>query len=570
MPIAHEPVPDVSATVPGTATALAHPSDSDASPAVAASYARKSTFKDTGLAEQHSTNTTRATRDGAVVPSAYQFGDDAISGKTTSREGLDEVLELIRSGSAPFKRIYIRDRDRLARASDPRFAMWFEYECKLHGVQVCYATDAHHLEFGDERSANEMAGYITGAVQNVQAFDELRAIRERTRRGMLNTLKDGYYVNSEAPYGFRRCLVNRSTKAFVREIPQGETVRMAGHSFGLRLHAGSLAAIQAIFVGIVARKCDTAIARELNEGKYPTPASGPWIPSIIRQIARNPIYMGDYVFKRELPGTPIPYSSIDSSDPVDRPIIPRELWLLANEILDSRAAVAQQAKASHPRYLLTRLLTCSYCGSNLFGHRQIRRVKTNARVTAYRHHPLRSKGAVASGESCPFVNRYVRAEPLEEAALEATARFLESGEIVAIARATLREMERSEKETSAVESMDEAEARFKRAESAALEANIRAARAASLAEKAIHDATMKLMIKDMDDAQTHMQHLREKAADLAKALERIPKLEAELAILRNTFREGSPEAKKRVVAAVIERMDIDLSTDTVTIRVRAA
>jgi hypothetical protein len=78
------------------------------------------------------------------------------------------------------------------------------------------------------------------------------------------------------------------------------------------------------------------------------------------------------------------------------------------------------------------------------------------------------------------------------------------------------------------------------------------------------------LTKDVEDAESHLEHLRQKAASLTMAAARIPKLELELETLRTAFYRGTHEDRKRVVAAVIERMEADLLSDTITVRVRAA
>ena len=82
--------------------------DGDAPPAVpvhglAASYARKSEFKEAAIDAQHTTNVQRAHRDGWQLVDQLCFADDNTSGLKTTRDGMEDLLALIMSGKAPFR-----------------------------------------------------------------------------------------------------------------------------------------------------------------------------------------------------------------------------------------------------------------------------------------------------------------------------------------------------------------------------------------------------------------------------------------------------------------------------------
>lgn len=111
---------------------------------LAASYARSATLSGDGLREQHATNIKCAVEDGWIIPDdpAFVFGDDAASGLTLDRPGLGALLAPVRSGEAPFDRIYVRDATRFLRSPDPRWRFWFENEMRKLGVRIVYATDS--------------------------------------------------------------------------------------------------------------------------------------------------------------------------------------------------------------------------------------------------------------------------------------------------------------------------------------------------------------------------------------------------------------------------------------------
>ena len=121
------------------------------------------------------------------------------------------------SGEAPFKRLYVRERGRLARAFDPRFIYWFEYACKLNGIQVCYSVDKQHVDYSDAFDHSEVvASFVTSAVENVNTHNELRSIRARTRYGTRTHVTKAFFVGARAPYGTERWLVQKSHRGAAR------------------------------------------------------------------------------------------------------------------------------------------------------------------------------------------------------------------------------------------------------------------------------------------------------------------------------------------------------------------
>jgi DNA invertase Pin-like site-specific DNA recombinase len=107
------------------------------------------------LRSQHAANIACAATHDWSIPDdpAFHFSDDGASGSTSRREALDALVAQIQSGEAPFARVYMRDRTRLLRNSDPRARFWFEHVMEMHGVRVIYATDAECSEERTERRA---------------------------------------------------------------------------------------------------------------------------------------------------------------------------------------------------------------------------------------------------------------------------------------------------------------------------------------------------------------------------------------------------------------------------------
>ncbi len=543
----------------------------------AASYARKSDPKEEAILAQHATNADRARADGLHIPLDLCWGDDGTSGTTIRRAGLDALLGVISTGSAPFTRLYVRDRDRLARSADPRFPFFVEFLCKTNGVQLCYSTDVKHVEYGvggDEGLVN----FILAALKNVKAYQELVDTRMRTMRGTLNSLKRRRFVGARAPYGYDRWLVSDDSGAFVQVLPERMSFRLAGHHVGLRANAPEQVVVRRIFEGILARNAYAHIARELEAAGAPRPGREPWSPNLIRDIARNPIHMGDYVHGRTRHrGTPTPASEVNSeahssgavllASFVEEPPVSTADWTLAQVVMDGRAEVERQRKRSSPAYLLTSILRCAACGNALSGHRQA--LRGGVRVRMYRHCPARSRAGRAE-PPCPHVNRYVPAEPLEAAALQATRIMLNSDEALRVARVELTRLSENTGSAAHHSALEESEAKFAAAMRAAAEANVRAARATSEIEQQIHDETVRALACEAEVLKTRVKALRAEQACIAEVEARLPAMEKRMASLVETFEAGTPDGQKTVVAAVVETMLVCFVENAVEIRVLAA
>ena len=542
---------------------------------VAASYARKSDANEAGVQDQHASNAERALQDGFDVPLELRWSDDGVSGTTTKRSGLSGLLTLIESGSASFTRLYVRDRDRLARTADPRYTFYLEFLCKAHGVQVCYTTDKKHVEYGDGGDEG-MVDFITAALKNMKAHQELADTRKRTTRGTRKGLKKGHFVATRAPFGYERWLARNDSGAFARLVPRGERTRMVDHHFRLRVNAAEQVALMQLFDGIRKRKAYAQIARELEASGAPRPGSTPWSAKNVREIARNPMHKGDYVHGwRKFAGAPVPAEELNAEEPTTTPVVlpgfvpdaplSAAEWERIQAVLDERVALARRQRPTESRYLLTSILRCSTCNTGIYGHRQATR--RGDRVLMYRH-PMTS--ARDGGAPCPHVNRYVHAEPLEAAALEATRMLLCSEEAQRLARAELQRLRQNAGAAHHATALRESQLALGEAKRAAIEANARAARAVTDMERQIHDDTMVQFAAEAQKLTLRVEALRMDAVRIAEAESRLPAMEARLAELRGSFEHCSSDERKVIVATVIESVRINFAENQAEIRVRAA
>lgn len=183
----------------------------------AAMYLRKSRAEDGMdtaeiLRRHRETLTEYAARNGIHVLETFQ---EIKSGERLyARPEMMKLLELVEAGRV--QAILCMDLDRLSRGeTQERGMIWATF--KEAGVLIVTPSKTYDLA----NESDEILIEFRGLFANL----ELRKIKERTRRGMSRAAKEGCHL-SYAPYGYRRCIVDRKHTLEVYE-PEAKFVRMA-------------------------------------------------------------------------------------------------------------------------------------------------------------------------------------------------------------------------------------------------------------------------------------------------------------------------------------------------------
>lgn len=96
-------------------------------------------FSDAGVGAQWTACHFAAQSDGYHIAETpdFLFGDDGVSGRASRRPELDRLLDVVRSGHAPFSRLYVTDAARLSRDEVGfSFLQRFENELASYGIEV--------------------------------------------------------------------------------------------------------------------------------------------------------------------------------------------------------------------------------------------------------------------------------------------------------------------------------------------------------------------------------------------------------------------------------------------------
>ena len=323
---------------------------------------------------------------------------DTDSGALLEREGLTEMREAFRHGTADVIVAYAVDR--LSRSQNHIGILFDEFETS--GVTLAFVT---------ERFEDTAVGRFILAARAFIAEVEREKIAERTMRGKEERARSG-------------------------RIPQATGRGMYGYHYdptaGRRLVNGEQAAVvRRIFEDFVEGASIMGITNALNEEGIPSYTGRAWSPWTVRNMMRNPGYAGRTIFKRT--------KTRHRRDPVDGkrrrvvelrdasewievpdatpPVISEELFdAVQARLLDPERRRQAQRKHDYP---LGGIVRCARCDGAMVGQTSMGK---------YRYYRCRRAYAGPRHDRCP--TRYVRAGDLEGAVVRELTTVLATPEVV--------------------------------------------------------------------------------------------------------------------------------------------
>jgi site-specific DNA recombinase len=302
--------------------------------------------------------------------------DGALYGITVPRDGgVTELLADARQGR--FEAVIVESIDRLSRMTADSTRVEQELERLGIGLFAC-----------DEPMTADATAILTRRVKQGVAEWYVRDLIERSRRGMEESVRQGWHTGGRAPYGY-----------LLKEHPHPNPNKARE---GKRKHRLILDPVRApivlmIFEDYCVRLLGIgAICQKLNRNldRYPAPIPNrkdenglapTWSRSVIRAMLRNPKYTGFNVWRRndKRPGRQQIRSReewIWSPAPTHEPIVARELF----DMVEERASINDKKKqAGMPRahagsptpragrlHPLRGRVRCGMCGHRMEGSHQ--------------------------------------------------------------------------------------------------------------------------------------------------------------------------------------------------------
>ena len=323
---------------------------------------------------------------------------DTDSGALLEREGLTELREALRHGTADVIVAYAVDR--LSRSQNHIGILFDEFETS--GVTLAFVT---------ERFEDTTVGRFILAARAFIAEVEREKIAERTMRGKEERARNG-------------------------RIPQGTGRGMYGYIYdsdtGSRVINGEQAAVvRRFFEDFATGASLIGITNSLNEQGIPSFTGRAWSSWTLRNMLLNPGYAGRTIFKRtktEYRRDPLTgkrrrtVSLRDESEWIEvpdatPPVISEELFnAVQTRLLDPERRRQAQRKNDYP---LGGHVRCARCNAAMVGQTSLRK---------YRYYRCRRAYAGPRHDRCP--TRYVRAGDLERAVVRELTTVLASPEVV--------------------------------------------------------------------------------------------------------------------------------------------
>ena len=246
------------------------------------------------------------------------FLDYGVTGNTLSRSGLDALIRTALEDQS-ISHVLIPRRDRLARPDYPIDGMELERRLREGGLALVF------MDLDLPPSIKGRRGDLGEMINAMVAYNHAGEFRRDLAQKMIHAqtalAKAGYSTGGRPPYGFRRWLVRLDGTA-VRELAEGEHVRMAGHHVAwLPGPEAELEVIRRILSMLETMPASRVAAMLTREG-VPTPdagrrrtdrginhpTSGVWHQPTIVNLARNPLLLAVAAYGRRSMGDQLRFS----------------------------------------------------------------------------------------------------------------------------------------------------------------------------------------------------------------------------------------------------------------------
>jgi site-specific DNA recombinase len=341
-----------------------------------------------------------AARNGHSV--VREFIDEAESGRTSYRPQFRQMIAIARQANKPFDLILVYKYSRFTRNREDSIV--YKALLKKSGVQLFSITEPV------EDSA--MGRFIQSIIECLDEFysDNLG---EEVTRGMRESASRGFYLCSQAPYGYRRIKVNDGGK---------ERTKLDIDEFQSQV-------VISIFEEVINGKGLTEIVKQLNSKGIAGPKGNTWGKTTVHKILSSEVYTGTMIWgqhsKRNLP--PV---RVDNACPA---IVDRETFRRAQSLLRGRSFSSMHPQRISSQYLLSGIARCGHCGRALIGVEA-----KSGKFAYYVCGTLIRKGA----QSCP--SRYLNAGKLEELVVEQIRdHVLPPANLIRLARMVTEELNRN-------------------------------------------------------------------------------------------------------------------------------
>lgn len=262
----------------------------------------------------------------------------------TGRPEMIRLLQMVETGA--YDGVVCIDMDRLSRGSGADQALVIS-TFKYSNTKIITPGKVYDFAVETDEQFAELSLFL--------AKQEYRQIKKRLYQGRLDSVKEGKWCASKAPFGYESYKLTGQKGLSLRIVPEeAEVVRMIYRKYtsGEGLGCGSIAAW-------------------LNRAGLRTRSGAPWRTRSVHNVLRNPVYTGKTVFARYKAET-----TMEDGEPVTRihsnhapvvaqglheAIVDQETYDRAQKLLRDHRATTQHL-GEGLKNPLTMVLRCGYCG----------------------------------------------------------------------------------------------------------------------------------------------------------------------------------------------------------------
>ena len=263
---------------------------------------------------------------------AREYVDEAESGRVANRPQFREMIEEGSKPKTPFEVILVWKFSRFTRKRE--HAVAFKAQLRRKGIRVVSITE--------QAEDNATGRLLEGIIESVDEYYSENLAQEVVR-GMREAASRGFFLASNAPFGYRKIKVSDGAK----ERPT------------LEVDPATAPVVKEIFEKSLRGSGLKELCKELNDRGI-TNRGKRWYKGTLHYVLRNEAYTGTAVWGKTSKGD-------EAQDPVRvegawPALVSRELFDEVQQAMRDRAPKVQRPARVGSRFLLSGLLKCGVCG----------------------------------------------------------------------------------------------------------------------------------------------------------------------------------------------------------------
>ena len=263
---------------------------------------------------------------------AREYVDEAESGRVADRPQFREMIEEGSKPKAPFEVILVWKFSRFTRKRE--HAVAFKSQLRRKGIRVVSITE--------QAEDNATGRLLEGIIESVDEYYSENLAQEVVR-GMREAASRGFFLGSNAPFGYKRVKVSDGAKERPTLEVDPATAPVVRELFEKSLRGSGL----------------KELCKELNDRGI-TNRGKRWYKGTLHYVLRNEAYTGTAVWGKTSKGGEAPDPvRVEGAWPA---LVSRELFEEVQQAMSERAPKVQKPGRVGSQYLLSGLLKCGVCG----------------------------------------------------------------------------------------------------------------------------------------------------------------------------------------------------------------